>query len=279
MSAGGQTAWQETVDRRVLAAFVCVDALTGKSLSRGLSVSAGPGTSAWNIKPNRNGIYVVFDGPGFDPQTEQFVPAGTWPAAVSFDVTLEDPQQNYLPRRAQVSAPSSVPAIGPSPGGVSPNPAVVAALQNPATVFAPQLVTMYPTPAAAVGPNWGVVRASVIDAATGQGLPWAMVRVTQQSNGAVLATGETGANGEALTAVIGLKLQVSVSAAEPVTISTVAATVTAIFDPSVLHQQPGWISDPNTILHDLANPSFKTSSQSVQLGPGQELSLSLAIAA
>jgi hypothetical protein len=279
MSAGGlQTAWQETVDRRVLGAFVCVDALTGSSLSRALTVSAGTGVAAWKVKPNRSGVYVVFDGPGFDPQTNQFVPVGAWPAAVSFEVMLQDSQQAYLPRRVQVKAPAAVPAIGASPGGVSPNPAVVAALQNPATVFDPQQVTMYPTAAAAVGPNWSVVRASVTNAATGAGLPWAVVQVTQQSDGAVLATGETGANGEALLAAIGLKLQVNVSGAGPVTVSTVAATVTAIFDPSVLTQTTGWIPNPDDILNDLGNASFKTSSLAVQMGPGEELSLSFAIA-
>jgi len=279
VSAGGlQTVWQERVDRRVLGAFACVDALTGLSLSRAMSVRAGTGAAAWNVKPNRSGIYVVFDGPGFDPQTDQFVPIGAWPAPVGFEVTLQDPQQAYLPRRVQVKAPASVPAIGPSPGGVSPNPAVVAALGNPGTVFNPQQVTMYPTAAATVGPNWSVIRASVTNAATGEGLPWAVVQVTQQSNGAVLATGETGANGEALLAAVGLKLQVNLSVIGSVTVSTVAATVTAVFDPSVRNQPSGWVSDPDDILSDLTNTSFKTSSQTVQMGPGQELSLSFPIA-
>lgn len=279
MSAGGlQTTWQETVDRRVLGAFVCVDALTGSSLSRAMTVTSGTGAAAWNVKPNRSGIYVVFDGPGFDPQTNQFIPAGAWPAAVSFEVTLQDAQQAYLPRRARVQAPVSVPAIGPSPGGVVPNPAVVAALQDPATVFDPQQVTMYPNASAAVGPNWAVIRASVTNAATGAGLPWAVVQVTRQSDGTVLATGETGANGEAVLAVIGLTLQVSTSGTGPVTVSTVAVTVTAIFDPSVLSQPQGWIADPDDILGNIANPALLKSSQGVQIGPGQELSLGFAIA-
>jgi len=273
-AAGFQAVWQENVDRRVLSAFVCIDALTGSSITRPMAVTAG----TWNVQPNRSGIYVVFDGPGLDPQTNQFIPAGAWPAATSFEVTLQDAQQRYQPRRAEVQAPVSVPAIPASPGGVVPNPAVVAALKDPTTIFDPQQVTLYPTAAAATGPSWAVIRASVTDVNSGQGLPYAVLQVTRQSDGIVIATGQSDGNGEALLAVIGLSVQANTSGTGPVTVSTVAVSVAAIFDPSVLTQPSGWIPNPDDILNDVSNPSFKTSSQPVQISSGQQLNLSFAIA-
>jgi hypothetical protein len=207
------------------------------------------------------------------------VPAGAWPAAVSFEVTLMDANRRYLPRRANVKAPMTVPTIGPSPGGVVPNPAVTAALANSASVFDPQRVTLYPMPSAAVGPNWSTIHASVTQQGTtpAKGLPWAVLQVVRQSDKAVLAEGQTDTNGEALLAVVGLTMKASTSASGPVTVSTVPVTVTAYFDPSVLTQPQGWIANPDDILSKMTNTALKSSSQQVQMGPGVELSLSFAI--
>jgi hypothetical protein len=265
----------ETVDRRVLGAFICVDAITGLSVVQPIPVSA----AQWTVKPNRSGVYVIFDGPGFDALTTQFVPAGTWPAAMTFEVTLTDANRRYLPRRANVKAPMTVPVIGPSPDGVVPNPAVTAALANTSCVFDPQRVKLYPLPSAAVGPSWSTIHASVTKQGTtpAQGLPWAVLQVVRQSDKTVLATGQTDTNGEALLAVVGLTMQASTSASGPVTVSTVPVTVTAYFDPSVLTQPQGWVANPDDILSNLTNTALKSSSQQVQMGPGVELSLSFAI--
>lgn len=274
MSAAGSAVFLENVDRRVLGAFICIDAITGNSVVAPVLVSA----PQWTVRPNRRGIYVIFNGPGFSALTTQFVPAGTWPPRVSFEVTLQDPNRGYLPRRANVLAPMTVPVIGPSPGGVVPNPAVIAALANPAAVFDPQQVTLYPQPSAAVGSNWSTIRVSVTNSATPAiGLPWAMLQVIRQDDGTVLATGQTDANGEALLAVVGLTLQTSTSGTGPVTVSTVAATVHVYFDPSVLTQPPGWIPNPDDILGNLSNAALRSGGQDVQLASGQELNLSFAI--
>jgi hypothetical protein len=275
VSAAGSAVFLENVDRRVLGAFICVDAITGNSVVQSLPVTAGQ----WIVRANRRGIYVIFDGPGFSALTTQFVPAGAWPPRVSFEVTLQDPNRRYLPRRAKVLAPMTVPVIGSSPGGVAPNPAVTAALANPAAVFDPQRVTLYPQPSAAVGSNWSTLRVSVTNtAAPAIGLPWAMLQVIRKDDGTVLATGQTDANGEALLAVVGLTLQTSTSGTGPVTVSTVAATVHVYFDPSVLTQPPGWIPNPDDILGNLSNASLRSGGQDVQLASGQELNLSFAIA-
>lgn len=252
----------ESVDRRILGGFVCIDAITGSSIVPALPVTA----PQWRVKPNRSGIYVIFDGPGFDLLTGQFIPTGVWPAPVSFEVSLQDPERRYLPRRVMVKAPLAVPTIPPAP---------VAATG----VFAPQQVQMYPSPAAVIGPNWASIHASVTRQGTNpaQGLPWAILRVVRNSDHAVIATGQTDAHGEALLAVIGLKAQANTSGHGPVTISTVAATVTAFFDPKVLTKPVGWIPNPDDILSNPANPALKLNSQAVQLGPGQELSMSFSI--
>jgi len=254
----------ESVDRRILGAFVCVDAITGTSIAPTIPATA---PSVWTVKPNRSGIYVIFDGPGFDEETGEFIPSGTWPAPAQFEVTLQDPYFRYLPRRANVQAPLAVPTIPPVPA-------------TPTGVFAPQQVKVYPSPAAVIGPNWAAIHASVTRSGSNpvKGLPWAIVQVVQTSNNALLATGQTDVNGEALLAVIGLTVQASTSSSGPVIVSTVGATVTAYFDPTVLTQPPGWIPNPDDILNKISNPalisSLVSSSQPVQLSSGQELSMS-----
>jgi hypothetical protein len=252
----------EAVDRRILGAFVGIDAITGNSVVPAVPVIA----PQWTVKPNSVGTYVIFDGPGFDALTDQFNPSGTWPAPVSFEVTLQDPTRRYLPRRANVQAPLAIPAVPPTP---------------PTTgVFAPQKVALYPSPATTTGPNWAVIHASVTNSSTtpAQGLPWVVLQVVQTSDNTVLATGQADTNGEALLAVIGLTVQANTSGSGPVTVSTTQVTVTAYFDPSILAEPEGWIPNPDDILTNLSNPSLKSSSQSVQLGSGQELSMTFAIA-
>lgn len=250
----------ESVDRRILGAFVCIDAITGSSVVPAIPVVPDP---QWTVASNHSGIYVIFDGPGLDLLTDQFLPSGPWPAPVSFEVTLQDPNLRYLPRRATVQAPLAVPT---SPATLS-------------GVFVPQQVSVYPSAAAAVGPNWAVIRASVTLSGTTppQGLPWAYLQVVQNSNKTVLATGVSDTNGEALLAVIGLTVQPNTSGTGPVTTSVTPATVTAYFDPAILKQPTGWIPDPDDISLNLSNPALKSSSQPVQLSSGKEFPMSFQI--
>ena len=252
----------ENVDRRVLGAFVCVDAITGNSIVPAIPVSAPD----WKVKPNRNGVYVIFDGPGLDNKTTQFIPTGDWSHQQTLEVSLRDPSLRYLPRRASLKAPFAVPAYPPVP-----NP--------PTGVFAPQKIAVYPSPAAIIGPNWASIHASVTRAGSNplKGLPWAVLRVTKDSDHSVMANGQTNQNGEALLAVVGLTVQANTGGGGPVTISTVAATITAYFDPSVLSQPTGWIPNPDDILNTLSNPALKTASHAVQLTSGQVMALNFAI--
>jgi hypothetical protein len=267
----------ESVDRRILAAFCCVNAITGNSVLEPLPVIA----PQWSLKPNRSGVYVIFDGPGLRPLTTQFVPSSTWPSPVTFEVAIQDPSLRYLPRRVKLQAPLKVPAIALSSGTSLDDPARAAALQDPTSVFSPEKVTMFPAPSATVAPNWAVIRASAVRSGVTptQGLPWAVLQVVRNSDNKVLATGMADSSGEALLAVLGLKMQESSGGAGPVTVSSIAVTVTAWFDPAILDQPRGWITNPDDILSNLANPQLKKDSQTLSLGAGQEFSMIFPISA
>ena len=140
----------ELVDRRILAAFYCVDAITGDVVTDPLSVGGAP----WVIKQNRSGTYVIFDGPGFHAFTTDFTPANPPTTNAPVDITIQDPALRYLPRRATLTAPSPLPMV-------------------------PQTVTVYPAPSTPTGLNWAVVRVSVTQTVAGiaKGLPWAVVQL------------------------------------------------------------------------------------------------------
>ncbi|HEY2383506.1 MAG TPA: hypothetical protein VGK48_20220 [Terriglobia bacterium] len=222
----------ESVDRRVLGGFIFVDAITNSSIENPLPVTS----AQLAVKVNRSGVYAIFNGPGFTALTNQFIPATPWPAAQTLEISVSDPSLRYLARRAQIQAPQSL-----------------------AGVFTPQQVPLYPGPSGPVELNWAVVRVSVASNA-GVPLPWAVVRVLLADN-SVAATGMTDTRGEALLAVTGLGIQVTSTATDPVTESATSVTVQAWFDPGMLTQPQGWIPNPDVMLGNLSNPSFKTGTQ------------------
>jgi hypothetical protein len=288
----------ENVDRRVLAGFVCVDAITSGSIADPLTVI----TKQLVLRRNRHGVFAVMDvkgAPALTELTDDFLaPAAVdWPAPVSYEITIQDPALNYLARRANIAAPQPLPAGTPpgttattttappattttgAPGATTTTAAPTTTTQAAAAaippVTTPQRVVLYPTPAAQLAPNWAVVRVAVTGNAAP--LPWAVVQVTGSGN--PTATGLTNENGETLLAVPGLGLKLSSSSTGAVTETTTAATVTAWFDPTTLGQPKGWVSNPDDILQQLAapNPAWKSASQAIQLGPGQTVSVALTI--
>lgn len=140
----------------------------------------------------------------------------------------------------------------------------------------PQQVVLYPTTAAPLAPNWAVLRVSVVSNATPPvPLPWAVIQV--QGAGSPAPSGLTNQNGEALLAVPGLGFKLSSNATGAVTEATIAATVTAFFDPATLTQPRGWVPNPDDILLNLSNPQWKSATQAVQLGSGQTVFVTLTI--
>ena len=266
----------ETIDRRVLAGFRCVDAITGSSILSPLAVTGTP----LAIKANRSGVFAVLDGPGLTPLTTQFVPSApnSWPAPATYEITITDPAMQYLARRAYIAAPQPLPVLTP-PATTAPPAAgttTTPQLPPPPPVTTPQQVVLYPTTAAPLAPNWAVIRVLVTNNATPPApLPWAVIQVT--GAGSPAPAGLTNQNGEALLAVLGLGLKLSSSGTGSVTETTTAATVTAWFDPGSLGQAAGWVPNPDDILWNLSDPQWKSASQAVQLGPGQTVNVSIAI--
>jgi hypothetical protein len=277
----------ENVDRRVLAGFRCVDAITSGSILGPLTVTAAPLV----IRRNHSGVFAVMDAPGFTALTTQFLPAsGSWPAPSNFEITIQDPTLRYLARRAAIAAPQPLPTV-PPPAATSPTttPAPTTTVQGspPTTappaglpplppVTTPQTVVLYPTPAAPVAPNWAVLRVSVLSNATPPApLPWAVIQVS--GAGSPVPVGLTNENGEALLAVLGLGLSLSSNSTGAVTEATTSATVTALFDPSSLNRPKDWIPNPDDILLNQSSSQWKTASQPVQLGPGQTVFVTLTI--
>ena len=248
----------QNVDRRVLAGFRCVDAITSRTILQPLTIDADP----LALRRNQSGIFAVVDAPGLTALTTQFLapPAAAWPPSTNFEITIQDPALRYLPRRANIAAPQPLPATPPP--------------KLPLNM--PQSIVLFPTPAATLSPNWAVVRVAVVSGATPPApLPWAAIQVLITGNPA--ATGLTNANGEAVLAVPGLGLALSSSGSGSVTETTTPATVTAWFDPSTLKQSPDWIPNPDDILLNLASASWKSASQTVQLGPGLTVFVTLTI--
>jgi len=262
---------REPVDRRVLGAFRCVDKVTGKSIMEALLVAA----PQLSVRPNRSGIYVIFGAPGLSALTNQFDPTPPGPAASSFEISIQDPNRRYLPRRAKVIAPQNLPPAGDPSQPFDP----AKVLSDPLVVFNSQAVSLYPSPAALVLPNWAVIHISVIrsGAVPPKGLPWSVVQVARTDNNNVLATTVTDARGEGLLAIPGLGPEVSGSDTGAVTNASVAVTITAWFDPGIGEPAPGWIPNPDDILNNLASASLKTGTLTTQIGPGQTLNRSLAI--
>ncbi len=118
----------ENVDRRVLGGIQCVDAITNGSILDPLVVSSPQLT----LRPNRVGIYVIWDGPGFHALTT-FVPPSPWPAPTSFEISIEDPSFRYLPRRSNIQVPQPLPAPVTPPQTLNYGPQQVMMYRGPAS--------------------------------------------------------------------------------------------------------------------------------------------------
>jgi hypothetical protein len=246
----------ENVDRRILGAFRCLDPVLQITIAEGMTVES----AALDIRRSGSGFYVVFDASGMHLLTTQFEVTGSWPPASSFEVFVRPASTQYLPRRVQVKVPRKL-----------------APMSDPQSVMVPQDVPVYRAPAAPTSPNWAVIRASVSQANSGGGLPWAVLQVTNDSDHSILANAVTDSRGEALIAVPGIGVTANPSGGGAVLNATISATATAYFDPAVKDRPADWIPDPDDILNNTANPALKTAAQSVSLGRGTSTSLNLKI--
>jgi hypothetical protein len=145
----------------------------------------------------------------------EFVAPPALPAAgsQSLSFSVSDPAGDYLAVAAQVRLPrNSDPAQADAPD----------------SLFQPAVVALYPSASAPVGANWAVLRVSLTDAASGDALGGALLRV--QINGDVLARGLTDWRGEALVPVVGVPVTTFSEDANAVVISEINVTLHAAFD-------------------------------------------------
>jgi hypothetical protein len=246
----------EDLDRRVLGAFRCVDAVSRTPIMEVISVHS----TTLDIRRNSSGTYVVFNAPGTRSLTEQFDVSSPWPNPLPFEVIIEPGNARYLPRRAQVNMPRAVKLGDPNP------------------VMVPQDVPVFVAPAAPLLPNWAVVRVAVKKAgAANDRLPWTVLRMTRDSDGSVLATGMSDKRGEGVLAVAGLGQSANQNGGGAVVAITLDATVTALFDPNNLNQPKQWLPDPDVVLQNIAAATLKKDTKAVKIGRGTLSTLTMEI--
>jgi hypothetical protein len=246
----------DTVDRRVLGAFRGVDACSRQPILDPLVVD-----SALDLRRNASGLFVVFQATGLRDLTLQFDPTAPWPTATGFEIAMRPVSARYLPRRAQVHLPRK-----PTP------------ISDPDSSMIPQDITLFPGPAAVLGLNWAVVRLSITTGVNKTGVPWALLRLTRNSDTVVLAVGMSDARGEAVLAVTGIGQSTNIDDDGDVLTTTVDATVTAYVDPGNLDRANTWLPDPDDVLNHLDNPVLKTITQAVKIGRGTQSHFDMPIA-
>jgi hypothetical protein len=215
----------ERVDRRVLGAVRLIDSVTGRPITRPLSVAA----DGSRFLRNREGLYVIREAPGLAAHLTAFEqpPALPAPGAASIErLRIEDPLGQYLPRLARVPLPrAAVPAAG-----------------EPA-LFVPEDVAMLPAPAADPRLDWGGWRARVLLSDDDSPFPGALVTLDWVSlqGEAFRARGLSDERGEALVPVAGLPISRPGPGAVPVTDET-AVTLGVFARP----ERP-WPVDPDEL--------------------------------
>src|ERR1700758_885199 len=116
----------DPVEHSVLAAFRCVDAITGDTVSSGLTV-----TSHLPIWQNRSATYVICDRPRGDLRTRAHDRPFDPSSPFRIEVRIEDASGRYLSRRANIRGQSSFDRIQEQ--------------GDPAMLFNPRSVLLFPS--------------------------------------------------------------------------------------------------------------------------------------
>jgi hypothetical protein len=257
----------DVVDIRALGALRFVDATTRARVTAPLRVTA-PGV---RFVRNLSGAYTVAAAPGLQAHVETFPSPPASPAlgSVSLAVSVSDPGGRYLDRASRLQLPRTA------------DPAQAA---DPASLFQPVLVPLYPSPSAPLEPGWAVVRISLRDSG-GAGLAGAYLRLRRATQPTEqdppLARGLADARGEAMVAVAGIPVTNFEAEEEdgPVLSSAIDAVLEAYFD-----ENAGAPPDPDVIesrrLLPPANPlALARASAAVQLTSGRQIALTVVIPA
>lgn len=184
----------ERLDRRVLGALRLVDAASGLPIRRPLRIEG----EGFRLLRNRSGLYVIDQVDALAEHRDAFESPPDEPAlgSASIALSVRDPASQYLPRLLSVALPRD-----PDPDNSD----------QPGSLFRAIDVPMYPSPVAAVGGNWSVLRVAITQpavapATVGDPVPGVLVRVLRQVDGEthVLARALSDARGQTLVAVPGI---------------------------------------------------------------------------
>lgn len=242
----------ELVERRVIGAIRLLDATTSLQIREPLIITA----DGASFRRNRGGLYVIWSAPGLENTMDSFQdpPAVPGLQTVGLTLSIDDPTGRYLARRSTIHLP-----LDPDPQHAMDS------------LFIPVDVQIFQGPAAPTAAGWAIVRASVTQATTANGLAGALLRVVRTSDGVRLGLGLTDARGEALVAVPGIPVTTWDSGSGPVLASEVDATIEAVVDPAATG-----IPDPDDL--EARHTSLRSTSSAVKLASGRELVVSLAVA-
>jgi hypothetical protein len=260
---------RERVERRVLGALRFVDASTLAPIDDPLVVEA-PGA---RLVRNDGGLYVIRRWTRLAAHEDAFdEPPGT-PAigSESLPIDVRDPSGRYLARRVALALPRD------------PDPANAGAAGS---LFRAVDVPMYPSASAPVSANWVELRVTVRDAASGDALGGALLRVVAGSR--VLARGLTDWRGEALVPVIGVPVTTWSTDPGAVVVTEIAASLECCFDAAAGTRTPAAtvrrgvppsrlpLPDPQVIEEGRA--ALPQSSAPVLLAAGRSLAVAISVA-
>ncbi|MEM9151471.1 MAG: hypothetical protein AAGB19_13590 [Cyanobacteria bacterium P01_F01_bin.3] len=210
---------KENSDRRIIAAIRCMDAVTGSALRQQIEIKA-PGV---RFIRNLSGQIVLTQAPGFERYREQFHldSLSNPPTPQPIRLSLNDPSGHYLPREFTFNLPR--------------NPATdEASLSSPTSLFSPVDIPLYPSGLHPTNPGWAVLRGTVLNSATGERLPWALIRIAVNGQQHLAQADH---RGEVMAVAPGLPVTTwSVDNGNPdnpapVTTQEFDATLTVFFDP------------------------------------------------
>jgi len=258
----------DRLERRVLGAIRLIDATTGRPLHRPLSVSA----EGVRFLVNRAQLYVISQAPGLEAHTTAFEAPPDTPAPGSrpIEITIDDPLGEYLPRRATIPLPRI-----PNPDADEPD------------LFAPEAVSVLPSPNAALRQNWSGVRLSL---RLGDEQPVRGALINLRRHGAeededeLVASGLSDERGEALVILPGLPVSRSAGASEPaeepqpgaddgeVTTPETPVTLEIVVDPDL-----PWPADPTRLMANRAQWRRAVETGTVDLATGRVVHLNLQI--
>lgn len=221
---------REWRDRRMIAALRFVDATTGGSIRQPLQLQTPPSRPPSRFVRNLSGHYVLMAAPGFERYSQTFYleDLAAPPPSTAIDIEITDPSGQYLSRQFSLPIPRD-----PSPDPTSVN--------SESSLFQPVRIALYPSTNARVNPGWAVLRTTVVNAATNNRLPWAIVVVSAPAilSAETPIVAQADWRGEVLIAVPGIPITTWVTGPDdgpgpaPVTTTEVEATLEVVVDPAV----------------------------------------------